>query len=498
MKMISIICPNCGATFQGDAESDQVCCEYCGYPLFINDIFPNNTSNDAINNSPDNKSNNDSAASSAGDLGRQAGQALGQLLYQTNNSGNKSGYWSNPNNQYNQTHSNNTIWVWALGWIFIFPVPLTILAKRTDKLSKEWKIGIISTAWLVWLFFTLIVNGGKLFGGSNNKIAEEKTAEVVTEEVASNDTVTKEMPSEEDTEELLKSNILNISFNDTDIEVEEGKTSSEMYIQVEVNDTKLFTDDDIIFVSEDTDIADISFSKSVRSQKIYYKVIGYIPGETTVYAKTKDGEVESNRVKVVVKDDGFPDPETITIVSDVSVIAIGEGCQLSIETTPADATYRDIAWTSSDNSVITVDEKGYAKAMNGGDATITATVLDDIVATYDLSVDASKKNFSIKIDRSRDDNNNIGDEWSFTNKVNDETGVKSISLAIGEKVNVSSTYTEDDSRPDVGNGSGSHVVTEEDLNNGFEISYDVYVQENGGKNSGKNAHFLVTYTFTPQ
>ena len=39
-------------------------------------------------------------------------------------------------------------------------------------------------------------------------------------------------------------------------------------------------------------------------------------------------------------------------------------------------------------------------------------------------------------------------------------------------------------------------VTKDDIQHGFTITMDLYVKENGGRNSGKSAHFTVTYTFT--
>ncbi len=42
-------------------------------------------------------------------------------------------------------------WLWALGWLIIFPVPTTILILRNQKLNKWIKGAIISLAWLVFL-----------------------------------------------------------------------------------------------------------------------------------------------------------------------------------------------------------------------------------------------------------------------------------------------------------------------------------------------------------
>lgn len=46
-------------------------------------------------------------------------------------------------------------WLWVLGWFFIFPVPLTILMVRNQKLNKLVKIGIIAVAWVLYLIIAL-------------------------------------------------------------------------------------------------------------------------------------------------------------------------------------------------------------------------------------------------------------------------------------------------------------------------------------------------------
>ena len=50
---------------------------------------------------------------------------------------------------------------WVLGWIFIFPIPLTILMVKNQKLNKWVKIGIIAAAWIVYFLiaFSEVLNG---------------------------------------------------------------------------------------------------------------------------------------------------------------------------------------------------------------------------------------------------------------------------------------------------------------------------------------------------
>lgn len=48
-------------------------------------------------------------------------------------------------------------WLWVLGWIFIFPLPLTLIVSKKPNLSKALKIVIILAAWVAYV---LIVYAG--------------------------------------------------------------------------------------------------------------------------------------------------------------------------------------------------------------------------------------------------------------------------------------------------------------------------------------------------
>lgn len=73
-------------------------------------------------------------------------------------------------------------WLWVLGWIFIFPVPLTILMLRNQKLSKPVKIGIIVAAWIVYLIIGLA--GGE--SGDNKDSSNANTETTTIEQPAYN------------------------------------------------------------------------------------------------------------------------------------------------------------------------------------------------------------------------------------------------------------------------------------------------------------------------
>lgn len=64
-------------------------------------------------------------------------------------------------------------WLWVLGWIFIFPVPLTIIISRQEKLNTPLKITLIVLSWVA--FFMLAY-----FGQSDDETAQQAQSETVT------------------------------------------------------------------------------------------------------------------------------------------------------------------------------------------------------------------------------------------------------------------------------------------------------------------------------
>lgn len=77
------------------------------------------------------------------------------------------------------TKKKNT-WLWVLGWICIFPVPLTILMLRNQKIDKKIKVGVIAAAWILYL---IIAFSGDSNNDTTNSNASTDTAQ--TEQVAS-------------------------------------------------------------------------------------------------------------------------------------------------------------------------------------------------------------------------------------------------------------------------------------------------------------------------
>ena len=60
-----------------------------------------------------------------------------------------------PDTAFSQPEKKRKTWLWVLGWIFIFPVPLTVLLIKNQKLSKGLRIGIIAAAWIIYFLIGL-------------------------------------------------------------------------------------------------------------------------------------------------------------------------------------------------------------------------------------------------------------------------------------------------------------------------------------------------------
>lgn len=73
----------------------------------------------------------------------------------------------------------------------------------------------------------------------------------------------------------------------------------------------------------------------------------------------------------------YVDVEGITLDKATATVTKGETIKLTATVLPEDATEPDVTWTSSDNTIATVDENGNVKAVGVGKVTITAKAGDE-------------------------------------------------------------------------------------------------------------------------
>jgi len=74
---------------------------------------------------------------------------------------------------YDQPLKKRKTWLWVLGWIFIFPVPLTILMLRKRDMKPAVKYGIIAAGWIVFL----LIGIGNNSGTTHNETATSSTVQ---------------------------------------------------------------------------------------------------------------------------------------------------------------------------------------------------------------------------------------------------------------------------------------------------------------------------------
>lgn len=108
-------------------------------------------------------------------------------------------------------------------------------------------------------------------------------------------------------------------------------------------------------------------------------------GEADVTVSVADANISSTtHIKVVILPTGVEAPETLSLELN------GEATKaLGAKMTPEDATDVKLAYLSSDESVVTVDESGNVTAVGVGECTITTTIVADTTATAeDAGVDS--------------------------------------------------------------------------------------------------------------
>ena len=378
-------------------------------------------------------------------------------------------------------------WLWVLGWIFIFPLPLTILLRRKKSMNAVLKYGIIAAAWV--LYFLIAAPGG-----SNTKDNDKTGTRNNTRSRIESETAVESEAAVESEVAVSENNIKDLSFlNDEDITLKVGESASGQ-IKVSVKKKSESLSDEIELISENTDVAAIVLVDDSHSAKIDYRIEAIGAGETKIYARTKDGSVYSEKISVSVT--APVAVESIILEGMQDSLILGEKIQAVAKVMPENAEDQTVTWASSDENVITVDQDGFIAAVGGGTATITAAASNGVMGTVDVNVDGTKRIMELRVSSSRQDDNNIGHEWSKITMVNGEPTTQEYELSVGDTIECYARYTEDDKDPDIGEASASYIITEDDLVNGFTISMDLYVTENGGRNIGESAYYIVNFAFT--
>lgn len=155
----------------------------------------------------------------------------------------------------------------------------------------------------------------------------------------------------------VKSPLVSISLNETEKQLNKGET---LQLNVTFNPDDTTDDKTISWTSTDDAVA------SVENGLVTAKSAG------TAYIKASVGELE-----VTCKIDVKVPLEGIELNKETTEILRRQEEKLQVKLNPEDATYEgDLVWTSSDETVATVDENGVITAIKAGTTTITVKAVE--------------------------------------------------------------------------------------------------------------------------
>ena len=179
MKLTEMICPRCGAHLKVREDVKRFKCEHCGTTLLVDD----EVQHIQYDNAED--------AGYQFEKGRQRAQREADYTSQKRTSSGNS----------RKKKKKSTTWLWVLGWLFIFPLPLTILMLRNRKLRPAIRYGIIAVSWAVYLFLGMVWNKDNTNGDNTAQNASASaqrsslTSSTSTEKVSAAGLARTEAPS---------------------------------------------------------------------------------------------------------------------------------------------------------------------------------------------------------------------------------------------------------------------------------------------------------------
>ena len=220
-------CPNCGA------ETQERVCEFCGSEM-PKEKETVNITNNYYGETPLQEKNADATAGTCPKCGStkisfkrervavstksssrskalgtgRNGSAYSQSSYRTIGLCQNCGFTWNPNASVQGNEKKGApIWLWVIGWICIFPLPLTILLLRKKEMKPVLKYGIIAVAWLIYLLIAFSGKSDDTNKSTQATTTEETQAIVETTEkvstVSETDTTVPESSSEANSEDPL-------------------------------------------------------------------------------------------------------------------------------------------------------------------------------------------------------------------------------------------------------------------------------------------------------
>ena len=166
VKIVNLTCPGCGARLEVDMDRKMAFCSYCGAALPVDDEIQKVQLDGAEKAGYEFEKGRQRAQAEAAQVSFQPQQACYQPAFQPTIQPQAS---SQPQQASHQTApqansyqpapqeppKKRKTWLWVLGWICIFPVPLTIIMLNKKDMNKKARYGIIAAGWILYLLLGL-------------------------------------------------------------------------------------------------------------------------------------------------------------------------------------------------------------------------------------------------------------------------------------------------------------------------------------------------------
>lgn len=140
----------------------------------------------------------------------------------------------------------------------------------------------------------------------------------------------------------------------------------------------------VAFKPEDATMQSVVYSSSDETVLTVTEdglVTGTGHGKATVTAESSDGRAR-DQISISVKQP----PESVSVSPTTLTLAAGKSGQLQASVLPSSADDKTVLWTSADESVATVSQRGKVTGISLGETVITATCQDNADASFDVPV----------------------------------------------------------------------------------------------------------------
>lgn len=121
-------------------------------------------------------------------------------------------------------------------------------------------------------------------------------------------------------------------------------------------------------------------------------VTGVSEGNADIVITTEEGGFEA---KCTVRVDGIDARGTERVGDKTVTMGLNQTRQLQVKITPSDTTNKNVQWTSSNNSVATVDSNGVVTSKNSGSTIITATTHNGLKTEFFIEVETPVTNITL-------------------------------------------------------------------------------------------------------